>query len=199
MNLFYHLNELDTQLLFWINGLRNPLFDWVMPIITNVGSLIPFALIFIAWRLFKGNNRERLFWILGIMAILFGDAICTRLLKPLFARHRPYDVLDNLYLFKKETWLITTEKIRATLKIKYSMPSCHAINTWTAASYLFLSYKKGGILVTILAFLVSYSRIYLGVHYPSDVLLGAVLGIINGFWFHFIFQKGFRRYFKLAR
>jgi len=189
MSILSQLKAIDYQLLLLINHNKSPFLDWAMPLITEIGSIVPFLLLFIAWRLYKGDNKERIFWIVGIISIIAADAVCARLLKPLFARPRPYNVLDGIYIFKKGSWLITTEELRNGLKLKFSFPSCHAVNTWTAAGYISLFYKKAGLIVAVIAFLVSYSRIYLGVHYPGDVFFGALTGIMMGLLFALIVKK----------
>ncbi len=190
MEFLYRLKELDEHLLILLNGTRTSILDWAMPRVTEIGSIIPFVLLFVCWRLYKGDNRERFFWIAGIMAVIVADALCARLLKPFFARPRPYNMLDGIYIIKKGEWLLTNESLRSGLKLKFSFPSCHAVNTWTAASYVSLFHKKSGLLLAAVAFVVSYSRIYLGVHYPGDTLFGAVTGILVGLSFGLLIRKG---------
>ncbi len=189
MSLFYHLKEVDHQLLLLINHTKSPFLDWAMPLVTEIGSVVPLLLLFITWRLYKGDNKERLFWIAGIVSIILADAMCARLLKPVFARPRPYNVLDGIYIYKKGAWLMTTEELRNGLKLKFSFPSCHAINTWTAAGYVSMFHRKAGLALALIAFFVSYSRIYLGVHYPGDVFFGSLSGIFVGLLFGLMVKK----------
>ena len=89
-------------------------------------------------------------------------------LKELIARDRPCHVLSHI-------------KDIANCSNSFSFPSNHAVNSFTFATIVTLAYKNLTFLLYVSALLIGYSRIYLGVHYPTDVLSGALLGILIGF------------------
>ena len=103
------------------------------------------------------------------LALLTGLLVCNVVMKPLFARMRPYDY-QLLFHDRVIPLLIEAEK-------DFSFPSGHTIASFEAATALFLRHKKLGIPALILAGLIAFSRLYLYVHYPTDVLTSVILGI----------------------
>ncbi|MFA6402805.1 MAG: phosphatase PAP2 family protein [Salinivirgaceae bacterium] len=177
-----YLEHIDKQLLLLINGWSNPLWDNIMVAITGTYIWIPFYL-FLLYLLVRKLKSG--FWLpllfIGLM-IVATDQLSVHAFKNVFQRYRPCHNLEldgYLHLVKGKCGGI------------YGFVSSHAANTFALAGFLsFIFQRKIWIAGLIFwASLVSYSRIYLGVHYPSDVLGGTVLGLALGTAFYFMYRK----------
>jgi undecaprenyl-diphosphatase len=164
-SLLENLIYLDTSLFYLFNvKLQNSFFDFLLPILTNLDYWrIPLGLM-VTLLLIFGKKKGRITVLLLVLGIALSDQLCNNVLKPLIQRIRPCNVLENIHLLVNCT--------RA-----YSFPSSHAMNIFTGCLLLSYSYRKIRLFFLIIAILVSYSRVYVGVHYPFDVLAGVVLGI----------------------
>ncbi len=157
------LPEIDTFVFFFINrDLQNSLFDIIMPFITDKSYLL--FLPFLAWLFLKERKKTGMIFILSIVAVLIADW-SSHSFKHFFERARPCSELDGVRL------LIGCGK-------SFSMPSNHAANAFAfATTFYFLLKNNLRYLFLGLALLISFSRVYVGVHYPSDIFVGSVLGI----------------------
>ncbi len=158
------LNLFEIQFLDWIReNLANGFLDAVMPIITAFAdSGLGWIAIAVVLLFFK---RTRPVGITMGIALLTGLLIGNLTLKPLVARTRPYDIQTGIALLIEKPH-------------DFSFPSGHTLASFEAAAAIFLYHKKWGIVALCLAVLIAFSRMYLYVHYPTDVLAGAVLGVI---------------------
>lgn len=177
MNLFSLLAEgFDLPILDWIAAnLWCPFLDAVMPVITLLGDAgIFWMALAVVLLLFKKTRRIGLG--MGI-AMLAGLLLCNVTLKPLCQRIRPYDY--QYETFGKLIPLIIEKQH------DFSFPSGHTIASFEAAGVIVLNNKKWGAAALVLASLIAFSRLYLYVHYPTDVLASIVLGValaILGNW-----------------
>ena len=153
-----------TVLNFIYDHCRCGILNILMPIITKlgVGGMIWIALAMLTSRSCRGAGAAML------VALVLDVTLCNMLLKPLVARIRPCDVNAAIQL----------QIARPT---DYSFPSGHAAASFTAASALYYSRQRFWKPAFVLAVLISFSRLYLYVHYPTDILAGALLGIFMGY------------------
>ena len=158
----------DLPILDWIAAnLWNPVLDKIMPLITVLGDAGIFWIVCSVILMLIPKTRKAGFS-MGL-ALLMGVVLCNITLKPLIGRIRPYDYQWEVYGRTIEL-LIEAEH-------DFSFPSGHTIASFEAAFALLLGNKKLGIPAMILAVLIAFSRRYLYVHYPTDVIASIILGI----------------------
>lgn len=158
---------MELKILDFIQTLRNPILDQIMLLFTSLGNggLIWLILVIILVCI----PKTRKIGVMVMLALVLDVLLCSGLLKHLFARIRPCDVNTSIQL------LIP----RPT---DYSFPSGHtSVSFSVAAALYFAKEKKLWIPSLILAILISFSRMYLYVHYPTDILGGIVLGVLCGY------------------
>lgn len=178
------MNEAELKILDFIHEHFTCKFlDIFMPFITKFGDggvfWIIVALLFIIF-----NKTRKTGFSMGA-ALLIGLIIGNLILKNAFARIRPYDL----------NTVIQSELLVPVLS-DFSFPSGHTLASFEAATVLLIRDKRFGIPAMVLAVLVALSRLYLYVHYPTDVLAGAVLGIGIAFLACFIIDKLYKKFTK---
>ena len=175
----------DLPILDWMAAnLKCAFLDFIMPLITVLGDAGIFWIAVAVVLLFIPKYRKA-----GLSmgaALLIGVLLCNVTLKPLVGRIRPYDY--QLQHFGK-----TIELLVATPH-DYSFPSGHTIASFEAAVALTVHNRKLGIPAMVLAVVIAFSRMYLYVHYPTDVLASVVLGTAIAFLGCFIVKKGYALY-----
>ena len=164
------LDSLDKSLLLLVHSNHHKTLNDLMPFITNSDNWIVPIILLIIFLGFKGGKKGKITLALIIISLSMSDSICAHLLKPFFERLRPsHSAIDGLNLLVSKGG-------------KWSMPSNHAAKIFTLAVVLPYFYNKIKIPFFILAFTISFSRVYVGVHYPGDVIIGGLLGYFIG-WF----------------
>ena len=160
------LNLFEIGILDKITALFHSGFlDAVMPIISALGN--GGWIWILAALLFMIRKRDRKTGLTVALALIFSLITANILLKPLVARPRPFLVNSAIRL------LIAAPR-------EFSFPSGHAQSSFAAASAIYINKKKIGATALLLAALISFSRLYLYLHYLSDVLVGAAIGFILG-------------------
>lgn len=163
--------ELDHSLFSKINlDWTNAFFDWLFPSITDLhkSPLFVIALLLLLGLWIYKRRRVAAIWILtALISLAFADLLCYRVIKPLVDRPRPPDASIEVQL-------------RTVNYSGPSFPSNHAANLFAVATTLSGSLPGLGPILFLFASLVAYSRIYVGVHFPLDVLAGAAIGTLIG-------------------
>lgn len=162
----------DRWLLLKINrDWASPALDAVMPVITDIHKVPWFAFgvapVALGLWLWKGRQRALRILVVAAIAMAAGDAVAHKILKPWIARPRPERAGEPV-------------KMRAPANGAYGFPSNHAINMGAGAAVMTVAYPAGALVFAAGAALIGYSRVYVGAHYPGDVLGGLALGIAIG-------------------
>jgi len=162
------LVKLDKELFLFLNlKLQNRFFDFLMPFITEFKNWrILFFLIMLAMLIF-GRKKERIAAVLVLIVLGVADSSVNLLLKSWIGRVRPCNVFSQVHLL-------------AGCSHSGSFPSSHAANIFAAGTILTFFYRRVWLIWLAIVVTVSFSRIYVGVHYPLDVVGGAFYGILLG-------------------
>ena len=178
--LSYLAEHFDLPILDFIaDTLRCAFLDAVMPVITLFGEAGIFWILCAVLLLFFPKYRK-----VGLgmgAALLIGLIVCNITMKPLVARPRPYAY--QLAHFGREIEILISKPS------DFSFPSGHTLASFEAATVLMLRERKFGIPAMILAILVAFSRLYLYVHYPTDVLFALLMGVGIGFLGDFLVRR----------
>lgn len=171
---------MEASILLWIQDtLRNPVCDPIMKWITHLGDYgwiwILIAVLLIVNPKTKDKTRK-IGWTV-VLALLGSLFVNNFILKNLVARTRPYEVVEGLQLIVPKA-------------VDLSFPSGHSGASFAAATVIVkMAPRRYGIAAFVLASLIAFSRLYVGIHYPTDVLVGVLDGIIIGFLAVFITGK----------
>ena len=175
MDIINNIIDLDTQLFLFFNSKHNEFFDVVMYWISNKFFWIPLYLFFFFLAYKQVGKRIWIVILAAALLILLSDQISVHAFKNVFLRLRP---CHNLLLQSK------VHLLNGYCGGTYGFVSSHAANTFALAMFLSLFFRRRinyfGVFIFSWATLVAYSRIYSGVHYPADVVIGAILGMAIG-------------------
>jgi len=182
-----YLVQFDHSLFALLNGsLTSGFLDWFMPFITDAKNWMP--MIVLAWlaMVFSGRPRLRIMALAVLVSVVFTDLFCGQIIKKAVGRRRPCALAQE-----------TDFKCRLLLPMKTSksFPSNHAANTAAfAAAVVTMCGWQAGLPFIAIAFLIGYSRVYVGVHFPLDVAAGWLIGSLLAI----AVCRAFRRRWPLA-
>jgi len=191
LDLIHNLDLLDKELLIWLNSFNSPFWDQYMILVTGRFIWVPF---YAAIAVFIYFNQPRTWWVIILAigsTIVCADLFASALLKPNIGRLRPCHV----------EYLQNVLNIPGGCGGKFGFISSHSSNTFGLATFLFLLFRKRFVWISwiyLWALIVSYSRIYLGVHYPGDITVGMIAGSIWAFLFYSIYRMIETRYYIKA-
>lgn len=166
---------MEFQILDALQKIHTPIMDTLMCGITRLGDAgMIWILLCIVLLLMPKTRKSGMVLLTALLADL---VICNVILKPTIQRIRPFDVITDIELLVKRP-------------LDYSFPSGHTAASFTSVMALYLAgEKKLWIPALVLAVLIAFSRLYLYVHYPTDVLGGVIIGVISGALGYWLVQK----------
>lgn len=166
---------MELRFLDFLQTIHTPLLDKILAFITSLGNAGIIWIVLAVVLLILPKTRKT--GIIVATALLMDLVLCNLILKNLVARVRPYDVNTAIAILIKKP-------------LDFSFPSGHTAASFAAMTALFLAkMKKAWIAALVLAVLIAFSRLYFYVHYPTDVLGGAVVGILSGIIGYAIVEK----------
>ena len=183
------LLQIDRDLLLFLNGINSPFYDNFFWIFTSVPTWIPFYITIIAVIMYRQRTKGLMTLLCLTLVVVLCDQISSSLIKEAVERLRPShepDLDGVVRLFNNH---------RAG---KFGFVSSHAANSFGLAMFSSLLFRKWhfNIFIFVWALINSYTRIYFGLHYPGDILGGAILGILIGCLVYLLYKKVIYYYVK---
>ncbi len=171
---------IEIKILDFIQNMRTPVCDRIMCFITSLGNAGVIWILLAVILLLIPKTRKS--GIILAVSLIFDVVLCNGILKNLFARVRPYDINDSVQLLIPKA-------------VDFSFPSGHTAASFTAVTALFLAREKRlWKMALVLAGLIAFSRLYLYMHYPTDILGGILAGICCGYAGYWSYNKLFGIY-----
>ena len=178
------LSEIDTNIFLFFNGIHSPFWDYFMTSFTGKIIWVPMYATILYILLKNFHWKAVLCYVIAIaLTITFADQVCSSLIRPVIARLRPANlenpIVDMVYI------------VNGYRGGSYGFPSCHAANTFGLAFFVWFLFRKRWLTVFMMgwALLTCYSRVYLGVHYPGDLIAGTLVGLIAAYIVYRLFLK----------
>lgn len=185
---FSSIQNLDLQVLQWFNGSDNVLLDQIVQLLTSGLTWIPLYIVLFIIVMRNNETMGQIALIVGsaFVCVLLSDGLADGIIKPLAARLRPVNDPTVKY---------SLHIVSHALYMDFSFCSAHAANTMAIAVFFSLLIRSKMVTFTMLAWsLVNcWTRLYLGVHYPSDIVCGLLLGVIIGVVVYLVYHKLYSR------
>lgn len=183
MTLQDFLFSIDKNLFIVIHHeIKNAFFDVLCPILREKKTWIPLYLL-VGYFIYKKHpNHWKIYFVFSILSVVLSDFLCAQIFKSIFERVRPCVLFEKAWFY---------HNFGLCSSGTFSCPSCHAFNHASLAvfwAFLFPQ-KKYQVLLFLWVLLIGFSQIYIGVHFPMDVIFGYFMGVVVGFSMSSISRK----------
>ena len=179
--MFDYLVGLDSEVFLWLHSPHTPFWDYFMLAVTGkvIWGGMYIAILYALWRTY-GLKIALIVLIATALAVLFSDQLTASFIRPSIARLRPSHPENPISDY--------VNLVNGYRGGPYGFPSSHASNTFAVATLLSLVFRniRFTVAIFIWALINCYSRVYLGVHYPGDLIVGAIIGFIIGLFLYLI-------------
>ncbi len=176
------LVEADKSVFLFFNGLHNHFFDILMAWISNKFTWFPFYAVLIIWLIVKYKLKGLILVLMIVLVIILCDQVTSSFMKPFFARLRPCH----------DPEIESRVHVVGSCGGLYGFASSHAANAFGLVMFLYLIFRKiirNTAYLFIWAFMIAYSRVYVGVHFTGDVAAGALTGCLFAFLIYALYLK----------
>lgn len=182
------LSQWDASLMVWLNGFHNSFFDGFMFLTSEKWVWVPVyvAIFIVILRKFGLTRQTALIVFMFAITITLADTTCAAYLRPIFCRPRPCHEDSGIAAL--------IHIVNGYRGGHYGMPSCHSANSFALAALTTLLFRNRKLTAFIYVWAVihTYSRIYLGVHYPGDIIAGGIVGTLYAFGTYKIYSVAMR-------
>lgn len=183
LDFFERIHDWEMGFLDQLQSIRHPILDGILIFFTKLGDVGIIWILISVILLFTKKYRKM--GMAGLLALMFGGLLTNLFLKEWLARERPFNYLDELRL--KEVLIIKKPS-------EYSFPSGHTTASFATGIVLAYYFRKYRIPIISLAIIISFSRMYLYVHFLTDILGGVIVGTISAVLSLIISEKVFDRF-----
>lgn len=182
----------DLYLLQKINQeWTHPVLDWLLPAVSCIKAWAPLLILLLLYVFWRGGRKQRQMLLCILLALSFGDGVLGNILKKHTNRIRPRDAMDEVVIRDlgkapqpeiRRLFVPTVQRpgMKRENPDRKSFPSSHTVNMFALATCIGLFHRRWGILAYLIAATVAWSRVYMGAHWPSDVIPSIGIGILLG-------------------